>query len=180
MRRFVLLLVLLLAATLAQAAGLEGKKAPALALKDPAGTPRTLAEIANGRPTIVLFWASWCPYCKALMPPIAKIAEAYGRDRIAVVAVNVWEDDVAEARPIIDQGGYGFDYLMKGDKQTKKWGVKGTPGLFVVDGAGTVLYDRSARPVKAAPEGAPKSTPASSAEHWCKDVRSALDAALKS
>lgn len=172
------LLALLLASTLAAAAGLEGRKAPALALKDPAGAPKTLAEIANGRPAIVLFWASWCPYCKALMPPLAKIADKYGRDRIAVVAVDVWEDDVADAKPIIEQGGFGFDYLMKGDKQTKKWGVKGTPGLFVVDRTGKVVYDRSARPVKAAPEGAPKSTPASSAEHWCKDVRTALDASL--
>jgi thiol-disulfide isomerase/thioredoxin len=180
MRRFGLLLAMLLVSSLGAAAGLEGKKAPALALKDPAGTPRTLVEIANGRPAIVLFWASWCPYCKALMAPLAKIADAYGRDRIAVVAVNVWEDDVADALPIIEQGGHGFEFLMKGDKKTKAWGVKGTPGLFVVDAAGTVLYDRSARPVKAAPVGAPKSTPASSAELWCKDVRAALDAALES
>ena len=82
------LLALLLVSTLAAAAGLEGRKAPALALKDPAGAPKTLAEIANGRPAIVLFWASWCPYCKALMPPLAKIADKYGRDRIAVVAVD--------------------------------------------------------------------------------------------
>lgn len=178
MLRTGMVIALLLASTLASAAGLEGRKAPALALKDPAGAPKTLAGIANGRPAIVLFWASWCPYCKALMPPLAKIADKYGRERIAVVAVDVWEDDVADAKPIIEQGGFGFDYLMKGDKQTKKWGVKGTPGLFVVDRAGVVVYDRSARPVKAAPEGAPKSTPASSAEHWCKDVRTALDASL--
>ena len=33
----------------ATAAGLEGRKAPALALKDPAGTPKTLASIAFRR-----------------------------------------------------------------------------------------------------------------------------------
>jgi thiol-disulfide isomerase/thioredoxin len=178
MGRFVLLLLLVFGIATAGAASLEGKKAPALALKDPAGTPHTLREIANGRPAVVLFWASWCPYCKALMPPLAKIADGYGRDRIAVIAVDVWEDDSADARPVIEQGGFGFDYLMKGDRQTKAWGVKGTPGLFVVDRGGIVVYDRSARPVKAVPEGAPKSTPASSAEHWCKDVRAAIDDSL--
>src|SRR3546814_9228256 len=34
-----------------------------------------------GRPTVVLFWATWCPYCKALMPHLQSMLDEYGNDR---------------------------------------------------------------------------------------------------
>ena len=68
-------------------------------------------------------------------------------------------------------------------KQTKKWGMKGTPGLYVVDRAGRVVYDRTARPLKMAadaPADAPvgRETPEQSCMRWLEDVRTVLDAAL--
>jgi thiol-disulfide isomerase/thioredoxin len=170
-------LVLALAGA-AQAAGMEGKRAPALALKDIAGTPHSLVELAAGRPTVVLFWASWCPYCKALMPRLSRLVHEYGQDKIAVVAISVWEDDVQDAYPVIRQSNYPFSFLLRGDKQTAAWRVKGTPGLFVLDAQGMVIYDRNARPMRSASNAAADSSPAGSADHWVGEVRAALDLAL--
>lgn len=183
MRRLLCSLLLLLVPLATPAASLEGRPAPALALEDPAGAKHTLAEITNGRPAVVLFWASWCPYCKALFKPLRELVAQYGNDRIVVVAVNVWEDDEADAREIIAAGGYPFTFLMGGSKQTKKWGMKGTPGLYVVDRAGRVVYDRTARPLKAvagAPADAPvrKETLEQSCMRWLDDVRTVLDSTL--
>jgi cytochrome c biogenesis protein CcmG, thiol:disulfide interchange protein DsbE len=164
------------------AAGLEGKPAPLVELAARDGTPRTLAEIAAERPTVVVFWASWCPYCKALLPELAKLSRAYD-GRVAIVAVNVWEEQQADAHAYMDANAFPFTWLMKGSKTAKAWKVKGTPGLFLVAKGGVVRYDRMSRPIKAAPPAAPAapggpSGPEKSALRWLADLRAALDAEL--
>jgi thiol-disulfide isomerase/thioredoxin len=180
----VLCVLVLLVAVPASGAGLEGRKAPALAARGADGKPVPLATLAAGRPVIVVFWASWCPYCEALLPHLAKLQSAVGKERAAVVAVSVWEDAGVKADDVLKERGFDFISIPKGDKQAKPWGVKGTPGLFVVDKSGKVVYDRNARLIKPAGEAAPassmnrKATAAKSAEIWAADVKTALDGAL--
>lgn len=138
-------LVWALSAWPAAAAGLEGRPAPRLALKDPAGVERTLPGLAAGRPTVVLFWASWCPYCRALMPHLQSLLDEHGSERIEVVAVNLWEEDPDDWRPDFVAAGYDFRVLLEGEQAARDWGVKGTPGLFLVDREGQVVFDRYAR-----------------------------------
>jgi hypothetical protein len=66
--------------------------------------------------------------------------------RIAVVAIAVWEDAGVDCAKVLAERGARFELLLTGDKQAKRWGVKGTPGLFVLDRQGVVVYDRSAHP----------------------------------
>jgi thiol-disulfide isomerase/thioredoxin len=165
-------------------AGLEGKPAPKLQLRDASGERRSLADVAAGRPAIVLFWASWCPYCKALMPHLAQIQRRHG-NAIAVIAVSVWEEAEVDPAAVLAERGYAFEVLLKGDKSGKRWGVKGTPGLFVVGRDGIVVFDRNARPIKTdSGSDQPVVTDrarlaARSAEHWAAAVAEAIDAALK-
>jgi len=129
----------------AQAAGMEGRPAPAVSLPGPDGKPHTLAELAAGKPTVVLFWASWCPYCKALMPHLQSLLDQYGSERIEVVAIDLWEDGADDWKPVIDDSGYDFRVLLKGDALAPEWQVRGTPGLFLLDAQGKVVFDRNAR-----------------------------------
>ncbi|PIX60801.1 MAG: hypothetical protein COZ47_05295, partial [Lysobacterales bacterium CG_4_10_14_3_um_filter_64_11] len=141
-----LLVVALVAMPLwsAHAGGMEGKPAPAVTLLDADGNTRTLSELAAGRPTVVLFWASWCPYCKALMPHLQSMLDEYGSERIEVVAIDIWEDNDDDWKPVIQDNGYDFRILRKGDALTPQWQVRGTPGLFVLAADGTVVFDRNA------------------------------------
>ena len=49
------------------------------------GAPRTLAEVANGRPTIVHLWATWCAPCRDELPAL----DAYVAEGGEVVIVSV-------------------------------------------------------------------------------------------
>lgn len=176
----------LIASPAAQAQGLEGAPAPALELPDPQGVERSLGDLAQGRPVIVLFWASWCPYCKALMPHLQSILDEHGTDRVEVVAVNLWEDGPEDWRADFVASGYDFQVLLGGDDLAKAWGVKGTPGLFLIDARGKVVFDRNARAFEPSRRDATllegeqgnRQKAARQAPLWAAELRKTLDKTL--
>ena len=93
------------------------------------------------RPALLLFWATWCPYCKALMPYLQKVYDAAGPAKLDVYAIDFKDEDgdpVAELR----ERGNTFTLVRNGDAIADLYGVKGTPGLFLVDLSGTIVYRR--------------------------------------
>lgn len=169
-----------------QAAGMEGKPAPAVSLPGADGKTHSLVELAAGRPTVVLFWATWCPYCKALMPHLQSMLDEYGTDRIEVVAIDIWEDNDADWKEVVLENGYDFRNLLKGDALAPQWQVRGTPGLFVLAADGTVVFDRNAHqftPVRRnvaaiTAEQGNRAKAARAAPLWAAQVRKVLDAEL--
>jgi thiol-disulfide isomerase/thioredoxin len=99
-------------------------------------------------PTIVLFWATWCPYCKALMPHLQSIVDEYG-DGVRVLALNFRED--GDPVSYIEKAGYQFMLFPEADAVAEAWGIKGTPGLFLADRNGRILFSRGAIPKEAYP-----------------------------
>ena len=94
------------------------------------------------RPALLLFWATWCPYCKALMPYLQKVYDAAGKDKLDVYAIDIKDadgDPVAELR----ERGNTFTLIRDGDPIAALYGVKGTPGLFLVGRDGEIIYKRN-------------------------------------
>jgi len=94
------------------------------------------------RPALLLFWATWCPYCKALMPYLQKVYDAAGKDKLDVYAIDIKDEDgdpVAELR----ERGNTFTLVRDGDPIAALYGVKGTPGLFLVGRDGDIVYKRN-------------------------------------
>jgi thiol-disulfide isomerase/thioredoxin len=53
---------------------------------DTAGEETTLLAVADGKPLVINFWATWCPYCVREMPDLQKVADDYeGRVSFAFV-----------------------------------------------------------------------------------------------
>ena len=94
------------------------------------------------RPAILLFWATWCPYCKALMPFVQKVADAAGHDRLDVYAIDIKEDGDADPVAELRDRHLSFTLVRDGDAIAELYGVKGTPGLFLVDVHGQIVYRR--------------------------------------
>ena len=92
------------------------------------------------RPALLLFWATWCPYCKALMPYLQKVYDAAGKQHLDVYAIDIKDDGdpVAELR----ERGQTFTLVRDGDAIADLYGIKGTPGLLLVDRSGAVVYRR--------------------------------------
>ena len=99
-------------------------------------------------PTIILFWATWCPYCKTLMPHLQSIEDEYG-DGVQVLALNFRED--GDPVSYIEEYGYQFLLFPSADEVADSWGIKGTPGLFLADQTGRIVFSRGAIPKQAYP-----------------------------
>ena len=133
-------IVLLSLAAVGQApAATDQPRSPSWTLADAAGNEVSFPE-ENQPTTILLFWATWCPYCRSLMPHLQSILDEHG-DGIRVLAVNVFEDDDPVA--YMKERGYQFTLLPEGDEVAAEYGVRGTPGLFLVDSEGRIAWQLS-------------------------------------
>lgn len=121
-------------------------------------------EVTEGAPAVLLFWATWCPYCKALIPHLKDIQEDYAELGVKVFAINVSE--TGDARAYVENLGFPLRTVVDGDPIAIAYEIRYTPGLLVVDGAGTVVYRR------ASTNRAPGQ---SLSEMWSQQVREALD-----
>lgn len=91
----------------------------------------------TGEITLVNFWASWCPPCRAEHPELLDMA-ARG---IRIVGVN-FKDSESAARGYLSEAENPF-VAVAFDPQGRTaidWGVTAPPETFIVDGDGTVLF----------------------------------------
>lgn len=120
---------------------------PAFEAVDSNGNTFRYPEDIKG-PTIVLFWATWCPYCKALMPHLQSIVDEY-EGEIEVLSLNFREDEDPVA--FLEERGFDFRLIAEAEAIAKSWDVKGTPGLFLVDAEGRAVFSNFAIPKDAYP-----------------------------
>lgn len=168
---------ILVAATVSAA---EERLAPDWTLQTPGGDAVTLSEAVADRPVVLLFWATWCPYCKALMPHLQSIALEYG-GRIGVLAIH-FRDDKGDPVAFIRDAGYDFTLLTEGNEVAERYGIWGTPGVLVVDTNRRVRFDLYALPKPEFPEGGAASShpekAALRAPYWAAELRKRLDEVL--
>ena len=135
-----LAVVLVLSAAPASA---EISQAPAWKLKTPDGKTVSYPEDAEGQPTVLLFWPSWCPFSRALQPYVQDIWRDYRDAGVKVWTINIMErgtNPVATMR----ERGLSFPLLVNGDPLIATYGIVRTPWFVVIDGKGRIVYTRPA------------------------------------
>lgn len=118
--------------------------APAWNLKTPQGETVDFPAAAQGRPTVLMFWPSWCPFSRALQPYVQDIWNDY-----RAAGVNVWTINIKEDRDPIEvmrERGLSFPLLVNGDRVANDYGLKYTPWLVVIDGKNQIVYTRPPNP----------------------------------
>ena len=93
----------------------------------------------KGKPYVLHFWATWCPYCKRVQPGIDNIATEYQTNGIDTFAVSFWENSNADPEREMQNRGLSLNVLANGDDVAKAFGVQGTPTTVFVDHNGQVL-----------------------------------------
>lgn len=115
-----------------------GRPAPTLPDKPLPGYPGlTPEDLASGEVTVINFWASWCPPCRAEHPYLIELAER----GVRLYGVN-FKDTEAQATAYLEDEenpflGIGFDPQ---GRAAIDWGVTAPPETFIIGPDGTVLY----------------------------------------
>jgi len=128
---------------------------------------------------IYLFWASWCPYCKALMPHLQSIQIEYGDD-VRIYALNIRDDE----DPVSFMQEYGYDFILLPDADAvmEPYGVRSTPGVFLVDQHGLLRFNLYEMLFADSPEFKALGNRQKSnrrAPYWAAEIRRVIDQVLE-
>jgi thiol-disulfide isomerase/thioredoxin len=139
-----------------------------------------LSQEVKEQPVIVFFWATWCPYCKALMPHIQSMRLEYGED-IKILAVQI-NDKKGDAEAFVENAGYDFTVLPDGNGVAELYEINGTPGVILVDTDMKIRFDLRELPAYDLPPSDEKIShgkkAAYKAPYWAAAMRTAIDEVL--
>lgn len=145
----------------------QGDRAPAWQRTTFSGEPVAFPGVLEGDPAVLVFWATWCPYCKAFMPELETIRADYADAGVKIIAINAKEDGEGDPDTYVRELGFPMVAVRDGDAIADAYGVDYIPGLMVIDGDGTVAWRRAWTELPAGREVA---------ELWAEQVRAQLDA----
>lgn len=126
----------------AQDLGLQiGSVAPAAKVWTLDGKEADLSQYVGKSPTVIEFWATWCPNCAELEPTLTAVARKYGAQvKFVGVAVSV-NQSPARVKAFVEKhklpGDHYFD--TKGNA-TGAYDVPATSYVVVLNKAGKVVY----------------------------------------
>lgn len=115
-----------------------GQPAPPLGAEALPGIPGlTNAGLTQGKLTVVNFWASWCPPCRAEHPTLIALRD----EGVRVVGVNML-DRADDALGFLKEQGNPFAAVVfdPRGKTRLDWGVTAPPETFILRPDGTVAY----------------------------------------
>ena len=118
-----------------------GTKAPGAAVETLDGKPADVAQYIGKGPTVLEFWATWCPLCRKLEPQMSVLRERY-KGRVRFVSIGVPQNQTPEkqlehATKVAMGGEFLFD---RNSAAIAAYKSPHTSYVVVVDAAGTVVY----------------------------------------
>ena len=121
----------------------DSQKALDFALEDWDGNATSLYDlIAQGKPIVLNFWASWCPPCKGEMPEFEKVFKELGDD-VQFIMLNV-TDGQRETRAIgekyVNDQGYTFPVFFDSSQEGSiVYGIRYIPTTLFIDSNGYIV-----------------------------------------
>ncbi len=119
----------------------EGQKFTDFEVLAADGAKQKLSDfVGKGKVTVVDFWASWCPPCRAEIPKLQALKAKYG-DKFDVLGVAVW-DNPDDTRKAIEELKITWPVIVGTHKLTDPtdlYGIKGIPHVIIFGPDGTIL-----------------------------------------
>jgi len=102
------------------------------------GREISLASL-RGKVTIVNFWATWCPPCRAEIPDLIALQAKY-RDRLQVIGISQDEAGVEVVKRFATEHDINYPIVMASPELDKLFpGVSALPTSFVIDRDGRIV-----------------------------------------
>jgi peroxiredoxin len=113
--------------------------APDFTLSDLEGNLRRLSDF-RGKVVLLNFWATWCPPCRAEMPSMEVLYQAYNNQGLEILAVASDVQGAAIVQPFMDGYHLSFPALLDTTGRVSgMYGVRSIPISYVLDRQGRIV-----------------------------------------
>ena len=147
-------LALVLAACVGLLAG-----TPALALEPSQPAPELDAKLINGKTikakefrgkvVVTMFWATWCPTCRASLPELQRFYNEQHAKGLEIVALSI-DENPKDVREFVKAKQITLPVGMRTDPWFDHYGrVAATPTIFITDRKGIVRHRLAGTPTSA-------------------------------
>lgn len=156
-----------------------GEAAPEWRARDAEGERIRFPRGLGDGPVVLVFWAHWCPYCKALLPRLDTLAQDAHFAGVRFVAVRFADQ---ESGPEVEAAATATPHLRhvpRGDGAADRFRVDKVPALFLVQDGRIryrLDYPPDDHPAQRAAHG--REQAALLAEWWEQRLRGVLAEAL--
>jgi peroxiredoxin len=116
-----------------------GNLAPEFQLARMDGSTLSLGDL-RGQPSVLVFWAAWCPFCKEEAPHVNKLSAEYEARGVRVFGIDVHD---SQARTEWGVRDFGIRYPVVRDADgnaARNYNVEGIPTVIFLDRKGVVRY----------------------------------------
>ena len=134
-RAMTLLLMVALMAGMAVSAVAE---VPDISVQGLDGQSHSLDALREGRPTVLIFWATWCGHCRAEIPRIKEAWEKYGKSGVKIMAIDPGiRDTLTKVQRYVKKYDLNYPVYFDAHQQSRMaFGLKGTPTIILLDASG--------------------------------------------
>lgn len=123
-----------------------GMAAPDLKIKEwVKGQAVDLKAGKDKQVTVVEFWATWCPPCRASIPHLSELQAKFKGKNVTIVGVS--DEPVPKVKPFVDKMADQMNYVVAVDDARRTsaaymeaFGVDGIPHAFIVDKQGRIAW----------------------------------------
>ena len=138
---FTVILTMSITTSFLYAANTRGDNLLELTLVDLDGKKVRLDQLAEDKPLLLYFWATWCKPCRKTQPKVADLAKKY-KDRVEVVGINVGGlDSPKDIKKYISRHRITYAMLIdRDDEAVKAYSVSAIPVIILVDETGKILF----------------------------------------
>jgi len=118
------------------------KQAIEFTLPDLAGKPHRLSEYLAKGPVVLVFFTTWCPYCKKEIPTLKQVYREYDSKGMQLVAINAGlADSLDNAKRYALQYRLPYVVLYDADGVTAgQYGVRTVPKIIYIQPNGRIRH----------------------------------------
>jgi peroxiredoxin len=124
----------------AAAPGAESDRPADFTLPDLDGQQVTLSRFLGKTPVLLVFWATWCPECKAATPEINALTTGPLAEKLQIFGIDFRESREKVAKAVTSRGIRYPVLLDERGQAARAYGVVGIPTYVLIGREGKVLY----------------------------------------
>lgn len=120
-----------------------GKPAPDFTAIDLDGNKHNLSDY-KGKKVLLVFWATWCPPCRAEVPDLKELHTKIKDKDMIVLAIGSKEEGIDKIKPFAEAMEITYTVLVEEGDLPEPFGVDrlyrstGIPGAFYIDAKGLI------------------------------------------